>query len=432
MIFNTQITGSGGGGGGEAEEKDVNFYDYDGTRVYSYTKADFLALDAMPSNPNHSGDNIPLTSKGWNWIFTNAKTYVTNYGKLEIGQMYVPTDGKTHIVIEIPENVPDAQLTYYVRCTPTVSTGVTIDWDDGNTTTTSSTRVTNYSHTYAAPGIYDITLDVTRGTVSFSGTSSNMIYGSLSNRYNTSRIQHVRIGKNVTSIGSYVFYSCYMLQSITISPDVTSIGNSAFYSCCMLQSVMIPSNVTSIGTNAFQYNIMLRAITIPYGVTSIDSYAFANCYVLKTATLPSSVTSIGTYMFQNSYMLQTVTIPSNATSIVNYMFQNGYELRSVTIPANATSINTYAFNGCYVLRSVTIPANVTSIGTYAFAGCYSLAYIRLLSTTPPTLAGTNAFNNIPTSVPFVVPNDSVTEYKGASNWSTYASRIIGESDWNPA
>jgi len=35
---------SGGGGGGSVEAKDVNFYDYDGTIVASYSKNDFLAL----------------------------------------------------------------------------------------------------------------------------------------------------------------------------------------------------------------------------------------------------------------------------------------------------------------------------------------------------------------------------------------------------
>lgn len=29
----------------------------------------------------------------------------------------------------------------------------------------------------------------------------------------------------------------------------------------------------------------------------------------------------------------------------------------------------------------------------------------------------------------VVPDNRVTQYKAATNWSTYASRIIGISDW---
>lgn len=40
--------------------KAVNFYDYDGTRVYSYSKAEFLGLNALPGNPAHEG----LTAQG--------------------------------------------------------------------------------------------------------------------------------------------------------------------------------------------------------------------------------------------------------------------------------------------------------------------------------------------------------------------------------
>ena len=65
-------------GGDRADEKDVNFYDYDGTRLYSYSAADFAALDALPANPSHDG----LTAQGWNWTLADAKTYVATYGEL--------------------------------------------------------------------------------------------------------------------------------------------------------------------------------------------------------------------------------------------------------------------------------------------------------------------------------------------------------------
>jgi len=376
-----------GGGGGEAEEKDVNFYDYDGTRVYSYTKADFLALNAMPANPDHSGDDIPLTSQGWNWSLADAKTYVTSFTKLNIGQTYTPTDEKTHIVIEIPQGVPSAQLTYYVRCTPTVATGVTIDWDDGNTTTTSSTSATNYSHTYAAPGTYDITVKATSGTVSFVGASTNAIYGATANYWNRLRIRSVRFGKNVT-VGNYAFYYCYNLQDVTV-----------------------PSTVTLSGTNVFQYCYALRHITIPSGVTSITNYLFANCNTLETVSIPASVTSIG-----------------------NYGFDSCYELRSAQTPSNLTSLGEAAFNYNYKREEILVPSGVTSISARAFANIYGVLSIHVLrylpnDATPITaLANTNAFSSVPSNINIVVPDAAVSSYKAASYWSTYASRIIGESD----
>lgn len=56
------------GGGGATPEYTVFLHDYDGELVYSYSKADFLALSAYPSNPTHTG----LTAQGWNWPLSDA------------------------------------------------------------------------------------------------------------------------------------------------------------------------------------------------------------------------------------------------------------------------------------------------------------------------------------------------------------------------
>ena len=50
---------------GEPPEKDVNFYDYDGKRLYSYTTEEALALTRLPDLPDHS--DIGLINEGWNW-----------------------------------------------------------------------------------------------------------------------------------------------------------------------------------------------------------------------------------------------------------------------------------------------------------------------------------------------------------------------------
>ena len=96
--FDTAIANLPSGGGTiEPAEKDVNFYDYDGTRVYTYTKADFLQLEALPEAPAHDG----LTSQGWNWTLSDAQTFVTTYNKLDIGPYYITSDNATRIYIRL-------------------------------------------------------------------------------------------------------------------------------------------------------------------------------------------------------------------------------------------------------------------------------------------------------------------------------------------
>src|SRR5574344_498215 len=54
-VNGSKVTGTATGGGGgtlpSANRKDVNFYDYDGTLLYSYTLAEAQALTALPDQP---------------------------------------------------------------------------------------------------------------------------------------------------------------------------------------------------------------------------------------------------------------------------------------------------------------------------------------------------------------------------------------------
>ena len=422
-----------GGGGGSLDDQ-VRFFDYDGTLVNSYSKADFNALTAMPANPSHSG----LTAQGWNWSLSEAKAQLTAIpdGVLNIGQMYTTNDGKTRLYIHIDEDTPDNRLTFYVRFTSSTSNNVSLDWGDGTVETKGSTTATNYEHTYAASGDYVVKLTVNSGTISFvgtSGTDGNSIFGSRAstNIYNRGRIIKAEIGGNVTSIGTYAFYQCYSLTSITIPSGVTSIGTYAFNTCYSLTNITIPSTVTSIGAYAFYSCYSVTSITIPSTVTSIGNYAFYQCYSLTSITMPSTVTSIGNYAFQSCYSLTNIMIPSSLTSIGSNVFYGCYPLTNITIPSSVTSIGGSAFYACYSLTSITIPSTVTSIGTSAFAFCYGIGEYHFEPTTPPTLGGTNAFNSIASDCKIYVPysaNHSILEaYQTATNWSTYASYMVEES-----
>lgn len=395
--------------GGNKPSKDVNFRDYDGTIVNSYTKEEFLALTAMPANPSHDG----LTAQGWNWSLADAKAYVTKYGRLEIGQMYITDDGKTRVYIHLEEGRTSPMLGVCPDGT------VDVDWGDGtahDTLTGTSTTTVQWTpnHAYAAPGDYVIKLTVT-GSMGFWGSSSSsqgsglLRYVNSSNNINyiyRNSIQKVEIGGGVTSIGDNVFNYCYHLTSITIPDNVTSIGSTAFYNCYSLTSITIPDNVARIGSNAFQSCYRLTSITIPKSVTSIESSAFNYCQGLISVAIPESITSI------------------------SYTFSNCYGLASITIPDSVTSIGSTAFSTCYSLASVTIPDSVTSIGSDAFKNCYGAAEYHLAPTTPPTLANIDVFGNSAADciiyVPYSADHSVLDAYKTAENWKAHASKMREE------
>ena len=364
----------GGGSGASAKWDDVTFIGYDGSVLYSYSLAEAQALTELPALPSHEG----LVCQGWNWTLEAIKSLNR---PVTVGAMYITDDGATRLHIRI---ATVGRMTVPLYIGQTVSNGVSIDWGDGSTTQTlSGTGNVNTSHTYSEPGDYVISLMPQDGcTLSFGyGSSSYCVIGSNGNNdiVYCNMLQDVSIGKNVASIGAYAFQSCYSLANITI----------------------------------------------PNSVTSIGGYAFQSCYSLASITIPNSVTSIGEYTLQNCYSLANITIPNSVTSIERFAFSGCYSLASVTIPDSVISIGIFAFSGCYSLASITIPNSVTSIGNGAFKNCYGMRYYDFSAcTTIPAMSNSNAFQNIPSDCQMLIPSALYNNWKSATNWTTYASKMV--------
>ena len=390
--------GSGGGGSSSASPNDVNFYDYNGTLVASYSLSEAQSLTTLPDGPTHDG----LTFQGWNYTLEKVKAFTR---PMNVGAMYITDDGKTRLHIRI---AAEGRMNVPLYISQTVANGVTIDWGDGSATETlAETGKVITTHTYANIGDYTITLDPVDGCELGlgNGSYSYCMLGSTGDngKVYCNMLQAVQIGTNITKIYNYAFSYCYSLASVTIPDSVTSISNSAFDGCYSLASV-----------------------TIPGSVTSISSSAFNGCYSLASVTIPDSVTSIGNSAFNNCYSLASVTIPDSVTSIGITAFSSCQSLASITIPDSVTSIGNSAFNGCYSLASITIPDSVTSIGNSAFSNCYGMAEYHIKPTTPPTLSNTNAFNTIPSDCIIYVPQGCLEAYQNATNWTTYASKMQEE------
>ena len=411
---------------GPVDDSPVKFIDYDGAILYSYSAEDFLALSAMPANPSHTG----LAAQGWNYTLADAQSYVNAYGALTIGQMYTTASGATEIDIELK----GAALSPYLQLAPNGT--VVIDWGDNSTSTVTGTSLTTMKrtqHVYASAGSYTIKATVSSGTCALYGSANTTLLsanqtssGNLpQNRVYANCVKAVRIGQGVT-VGNYAFQCCSSLTSVTIPSSVTSIGDDTFATCPSLTSVTIPSSVTSMGTEIFYTCSSLTSVTIPSSVTSIENDTFRICSSLTSVTIPSSVTSIGLNAFHTCSSLTSVTIPSSVTRIEDNTFSSCSSLTSVTIPSSVTSIGGNAFSSCYSLTSVTIPSSVTSIGSSAFTNCFGLLEIALYGTDVPTL-GSSALSGAQFSVGarIYVPASALTDYQTATNWSAYASYMVG-------
>ncbi len=292
--------------GGSVSKKTVNFLDYDGALIASYTLEEAQALTELPTPPTHGG----LTFQKWNLSLEDVNALTD---KRDIGANYITSDGKTRIYITLAEG----------RTSPMLGIGINgtcvVDWGDGSepstlSGTSSASPVFTANHEYPSAGDYVISLSIT-GNAVILGSSSTNVYSQLlcytngadsRNKGYQNAIQKIEFSSGITSIGAYAFQYCYSLASISIPDSVTSIGTYAFQYCYSLASISIPDSVTSIGTYAFRYCYSLASISIPDSVTSIGTYAFHDCYSLASISIPDSVMSIGASTFQNCYSLRFV------------------------------------------------------------------------------------------------------------------------------
>lgn len=418
--YSPVVVNVSGGGTTIVPEKDVTFYDYDGTPLYSYTAQEALALTELPANPTHDG----LTSQGWNYTLQEIKSNVNSTGKVSVGQMYVTNNGKTRLYCYFVEG----------RLSPTVNVGVKgsvdIDWGDGSSTDTltgtSLTTTKSKQHTYTSEGEYVITLTVTSGSINIYGTSdlSRIITTNIQSyaRIYQASLKKVELGSSVT-IGNYAFAHCYQLSSITMPHEITDIGNYAFNLCYCLKFITIPDNVTTIGNNVFS-GAYLKSISLSNKITTLSGQALYNTYMLKRVDLPNSLTTIGSQAISGMSSLSELIIPESVVTFQNSSSVYGNPaLVYVRLPENMTDFS--GITSCSSLSKLIIPNYSSNTSSMTFSGNYSMKEYHFEATTPPQLSS-NGFNYIPSDCIIYVPSESLETYKTASNWSSYASKMVGE------
>jgi len=361
-----------------AAPSDINFYDYEGTLLYSYTIAEMQALNQLPVPPSHNG----LTFQGWNWTLVQLQM---ENAPMDVGAMYITDDGKTRILISIKET---ARMNFPIRWSQTVSEGVEIEWGDGSAAeTVSGTGVKTLTHAYAGKGNYTITLSPASGCVLGLGGATSTYDGV------------VPIISNENSNRAYAA----LVTEINIGLRVTTLT----YSLSQLYG--------------------LNALTIPTNVTTIADYAIVMCSSLRHLTFPVNVISIsGSYSLYGNYALKTVALPYNFQSLNSTVFVYSSELVRLTLPSTVNNIGNSVFDRCLGLSTITIPALVSVINSGTFSSCFSLGAVHLKRYNPPTLPYRSAFDTAASDCVFYVPVGRLTAYSTATNWTAFASRMVEE------
>lgn len=407
----------GGGTAGFVYPKDINFYDYDGVLLESWTLAELQTKTALPDYPTHAG----LISQGWNWTLEALKT--TNR-RMNVGATYVTDDGSTRLYITIDVLGRTTMPLYFSQ---TVANDVVIDWGDGSATeTVEGTGAVNTSHTYTSVGDFVIKLKSTTGTMTL-GDSTNRknIFGiaptssDTSKNYILNRLKKVELDSNVELSSS--FNDCYCLSCLLMSKGFST-SQFKSYSCnnTAIKFIVFPDPMSFIKNSIQGSNLV--SVSVPYTLTKLESYALANTK-LKDITLPTGVSSMGAFALLNTN-LETIFI--YATYIGNGAFKKNYYLQNVVLSEGLDTIKSTTFEEDYSLTNITIPSTVTSIDYNAFQYCTAMKEYHFKSTTPPNLSGTTNLT-VPEDCIIYVPQGCAEAYKAATNWATYADKIMEET-----
>lgn len=380
--------------GGQVEfipEKDVNFYDYDGTRIASYTATEATALTELPVPPEHEG----LVFQGWN--YTLEEIQASAHGA-DIGALYTTDDGKTRLYVEIASmERPEVYLNLGVSSSETGA--VTVDWGD-STGETSTDTGGKLQHTYEATGAYIITIAVPEGVNAI--LNASLLSGALKSssvKLYMSQLRKVELGDRIHVSGN-TFFSAGNLKELSVSRDVTGFGDS-----------------TLQGTK-------LRYVTIPRGVTTLGGHLCDSC-ALERISIPPTVTSIGASVFYCAG-LNSLHIPDAVTSLGNYGIYQNDQLTAVVMGSGITDLPSYLLRQCTSLVSVTCLGDVTRIRQDVFGYCAALKRLDLTHcTTVPTLDNAGALYSIAADCEILVSAALEETWKTATNWTTYAKYIKG-------
>lgn len=443
---------TGGGDVGSPGEKDVNFYDYDGTLLYSYTASEFANLTELPADPTHTG----LTAQGWNWTLSDAKTFVAANGYLDIGQCYITDDNKTRIYLTVTEETK----TLYLGIQPQNSnTTLVVDWGDNTTDTVtisssySNADVYKIRHTYTNTGDYIIAFSVDKlcaiaggrymnseGTshLIFSGTQSGGYSDAftIKNAYYNSLITKIELGSNIF-LGNGALGYTRNLQYMTIPKTMVNSNNKACYSNTFYYSgikyLVVPKMEDDQYFNnqhAFARAYNIQGVCLPKLDSTIYFTELSYCTFKKL--LLTTTHQLEGYMLY-AHRTNSLIIPEGTTTIADkacYDNSNHQCLRYLKLPSSISSIGVNAFYG-HGLVVLKIPAttNTLSLGNYCFSQSYGdLQVVDCTECTAIPTAGTDIFGSISNSnFKIVVPDALETAWKAASGWSTYSSYICSAS-----
>lgn len=413
------------------EFKDVNFYDYEGTILHSYTWDEFVEKNEMPPLPTHR-EKEGLVCQEWNYTLEEV---LEQGGRCDVGAIYIPKDGNTHFIINVYKNQFVFELIY------SKSQAITIDWGDGVVENIADTDVsTSIVHTYELTGEYDIIISGQYIDIKSSSPSNSLIKVYFGNNINALRKDITSSFRSLSGVvlKKFTYHDIQCFASCNIChlniPRGQNIVNQIFRSSAF-RTLSMPNSV-KINALGFLDNYNIKYLHIPNGATLENvflSIQKANLYNHSVGVGNKMLTCDGNLIISNNNTIISgfkAVVPEGIEIIAESAFTNSYT-REIKLPKSLKTINVNAFSGCNaVYNGIVIPKGIINIPASCFNNCSKIPFYDFRNhEVIPTLANMNAFGNIATTCKIVVPDALYDQWIVATNWATYKSRIVKASEF---
>lgn len=187
---------------------------------------------------------------------------------------------------------------------------------------------------------------------------------------------------------------------------------------------------------SFYLDGTIGGVVVDKDISVLREGAFASCDNLTKVSLPNCVEfsnkmGIGRH-FYGCKSIETLELPSlQIIKDGNYALSGLENIEEIHLP-ELTTINNFGgtFWNCKKAKIINMPKlSNSSINTFAFRYCAALEALILGGPILNPLTNTNIFNGGNTTCIIYVPDDLVDDYKTAANWTTFANRIKGISEW---
>ena len=391
----------------------VNFVDYDGTLIASYTVEEARNLTALPDFPDHS--DIGLVADGWSEELEYVKSL--NYGFI-IGLHVKPIDNA--MVIEL---IGNAGETYTMKIysssynsTDKYKYKLRIEWGDGDSLedyVNSSSSYKNFTHTYQKTGVYTIRI---HSEEPFFFPSDPGIFSTKAHRKHILRINissyctSISIGSDTTNL-TELTYPKYMYNGNRYSALGQYTGSNCYST--RLSCLILPHSNWACGPNAGTFNVTTLVCS------SVTEYLGAYCQPFNDVyniTLPEAYKGSPQYLIGVAKICRnpTFSLPPN----INYIYSElNYGLENINIPLKVIKCMIPTFK---TKDSVKIPPSVTDL-----ISDYGISWAILDMTSfdaPPTLDSGQRLKDNGTLI--LLSKKNVDAFKAATNWSMGISKFV--------